>query len=680
MELAYICILFLVAIFISNILNHFFPYFSLPLIQIVLGILIGMVPITRNLQMDPNLFMVLVISPVIFQESRKINTKEFWKLRKRIFILAFPVVFISVIVLAYFFNWIVPVIPLAGCFALSAALSPTDAVAVSSLSSRISVPRRVIGLLEGESLINDASGVLAFQLSVAALLTGAFSLWQTTWQFLIICLGGILIGVLVAALRKGVISLLRRYGLEDTKLYLTLDIILPFAAYCIAAQLNVSGILAVVVMGLIMAATIKKNDLFEARLSYISVPTWDTLVFILNALVFILLGVQIPHITSEVWNIPGVSHWNLIFLIVASTIALFIIRFVCIWVIRIFSKNKRDLGFRTMLVMTFAGVKGTISLATIFALPFVLADGSEFRQRSLIIFIAAGVILLSLIIAIIALPFLSKSRKREEDSSIKTFILLDVIEQLQLQKEEHNKKEYDAVIAEYQKRIYDIEQGKADKKTKDQEKKLQLCVFRMEREGLQRMYDDGAISDAVYAVYNKILTTMEARLTNKFSARYQFFKIGLRRWSSLIIQSPSKKKRGGSSQSNSLLNSELARDSRLAFVKNRTDVLEKLQRETPPGNEKIVRHFVLSQEHLLKQMKNDKYLSAAKIKNSPKYETALMHAYQIERNLIQSYYERREISIDVANEMRQNINMLETYSMGGNKDNLLYSFMEILSR
>ena len=227
MEL-FLVILFLLAVIgLSNIVNHFTPFIPVPLIQIALGVAIAAIPLGIHIPMEPELFFVLFIAPLLFHDGKNVPRAELWKLRKPILILALGLVFVTVFAIGYLIHWLIPSIPLPAAFALAAILSPTDVVAVSAISSRVKMPKNIMHLLEGEGLMNDASGLVAFKFAVAATVTGVFSLAHASWSFLVIAIGGFVGGAILAFLIIRLKVFIRRLGMEDETIHMLIQILTP---------------------------------------------------------------------------------------------------------------------------------------------------------------------------------------------------------------------------------------------------------------------------------------------------------------------------------------------------------------------------------------------------------------------------------------------------------------------
>ncbi|ENL8516220.1 Na+/H+ antiporter [Providencia rettgeri] len=403
-----------VSVFVSRLLKDIIP---LPLIQIALGAGLSLYGFT--VEFEPHLFLFLFIPPLLFLDGWRIPKEALFQEIKPIMSLAIGLVVVTVIGMGFFIHWLIPAISLAVAFALAAILSPTDPVSVSAMTVNSPLPSRMAHILEGESLLNDATGLVCFSFAVVAALTGTFSLVSAAGQFVLVAFGGILIGLLVAwAIGWLNQFLVKRTG-EEPAIQIMISLLMPFTAYLLAEHLHVSGILAAVVAGIAMHYE-KIAGRMQAATRMQSKAVWDTVQTALNGMIFILLGEQLPGMWTnmpEVAEAAGASHpWMLFVYVAVITIALAILRFTWVWIsmtLTVFHKRRRGkeadvMHIRMMAVMATAGVRGAITLAGILTLPLLMPDGSLFPNRDVAIFLAMGVILCSLLIASIALPILTK--------------------------------------------------------------------------------------------------------------------------------------------------------------------------------------------------------------------------------------------------------------------------------
>ncbi|QSF53285.1 Na+/H+ antiporter [Brevundimonas fontaquae] len=434
MHLIETVLLLLLAVVVSGSIARI-TRIALPLVQIGLGAAIVLIT-GKTVDLEPDIFFLLFLPPLLFLDGWRIPKEDLFRDRAVVLELALGLVLFTVVGLGFLIWWMIPEMPLPVAFALAAILSPTDPIAVQAIAARAPIPKRLMHILEGESLLNDATGLTCMRIAVAAATTGAFSIGHAVGTFAWLALVGVAVGVLVTmaiSYAKSFVS--RRWG-EDVGAQILVSLLIPFAAYLVAEELHASGILAAVAAGVTMSFTerggIAGQSMAMTRIRRSVV--WDTVQFVANGIIFVILGEQMPSIMSRAAEVvAGTSRpevWWLavyVFGIVATLAAL---RFVWVWTslkLTLFRRRHRGppakVGLRLTMVMSLAGVRGAITLAGILTLPFALGDGSPMPSRNLAIFLAAGVIVVSLVVATFALPRLLKnvelppepSHEQEED-------------------------------------------------------------------------------------------------------------------------------------------------------------------------------------------------------------------------------------------------------------------------
>ncbi|WP_342650740.1 Na+/H+ antiporter [Pseudomonas sp. REB1044] len=415
MQSAYTVLILLMLVSVSKLLGRLLPL-PLPLVQIGAGALLAWPTLGLHVALDPELFLFLFLPPLLFADGWRMPKRELWRLRGPVVGLAVGLVLFTVVGAGYFIHWILPSIPLPVAFALAAVLSPTDAVAVSAITQD-RLPKPLMHMLQGEALMNDASGLVTFKFALAAAITGVFSLADASLSFVLVAIGGLAAGValswLVGRLRAWMIA----RGWDDPATHVVFMLLLPFAAYVLAERLGVSGILSAVAAGMMQSWL----DLLPRQTStrLLNRSVWSLLEFAFNGLIFLLLGLQLPDIIKAV-----VSHetslwptlaWRCLD-VVAIFVALVLLRY--IWVQSVWRaigavrrwRGKPALvmvpSARSCWLLTLGGVRGAVTLAGVMSVPLLISAGQPFPERDLLIFIAAGVILLSLVSACIALPLL----------------------------------------------------------------------------------------------------------------------------------------------------------------------------------------------------------------------------------------------------------------------------------
>ncbi|MBP0588734.1 Na+/H+ antiporter [Paraburkholderia sp. LEh10] len=428
MEIVFTVLILLLAVAASGVVVRLVPFkLPLPLVQIGLGALLAWPRLGLHVTFDPELFMLLFIPPLLFADGWRIPKREFFMQRRAILMLALGLVFMTVVAIGYFIHAMVPSMSLPVAFALAAVLSPTDAVALAGIAGRNRLPEHLMHILEGEALMNDASGLVALKFAVAAALTGVFSLRDASVSFVIIALGGLATGAAVSWLFSYASTRFLNLTEEgDPAPGVVMTMLIPFAAYLFAEHFGFSGILAAVAAGM----TMNYSDFERATPASARVRanvTWTMIEFVFNGMVFILLGLQFPHIIGrallDAHEEASGSELRLIFHVVAVALALYALRFVWVWLLRWFASRSAATqgvtnavpGLRTASITTIAGVRGAVTLAGVLSLPVALSNGQPLPGRDVAIFIASGVILVSLVVAVVGLPVLMNGARRRAD-------------------------------------------------------------------------------------------------------------------------------------------------------------------------------------------------------------------------------------------------------------------------
>ena len=385
----------------------------LPLVQIGLGVLVAL-SVVPTVTLDPELFFVLFLPPLLFLDGWRIPKDDLLRERNTIIELALGLVILTVVGIGLLIHWLIPAMPLPVAFALAAVVSPTDPIAVSAIAARSRIPKRMMHILEGESLLNDASGLVCMRFAVAAMLTGSFSLQQAIGSFLWVALGGLAVGIVLTWLISRGKTLLAAHLGEDTSAQILVSLLIPFGAYLLAEELHCSGILAAVAAGVTMGFTEQGGQTLAAtRVQRAAV--WDVVQFAANGVIFVILGEQLPGIIAkahETVRMTGhVEVWWLGIYVLAISLALGVLRFAWVWTSlkltwfrRRSEAPQRRVGLRLVAAMSLAGVRGAITLAGVLTLPLTLLDGTAFPARDLAIFLAAGVIIVSMLVASVGLP------------------------------------------------------------------------------------------------------------------------------------------------------------------------------------------------------------------------------------------------------------------------------------
>ena len=544
MESVTISLFLLLAVVVSGWLSRLSPVsVPTPLVQIALGAVIA-VTTGAAVDLKPDVFFLLFLPPLLFYDGWKIPKEGLFRDKGTILQLALGLVVFTVLGIGLLIHWMIPEMPLAAAFALAAIISPTDPIAVSAIATKVPIPKRLMHILEGEALLNDASGLVCMRFAVAAVVTGSFSLVDAFGAFLWMAIGGIAIGVGVtwAITRvKGMIS--RRIG-EDAGSQVLISLLIPFGAYLLAEEFHCSGILAAVAAGITMSYAEQSGQaLAETRVRRNAV--WDMIQFTANGIIFVLLGEQLPSIASRAASVVQLTGHNdplwLIVYVAAISLALVTLRFAWVWValrFTLFRAARKGLpvqkpSLRLIAATSLAGVRGAITLAGVLTIPFVVGDGSAFPARTLIIFLAAAVIVVSLVLASVCLPFLLKGLQlppepkalAEEDSAraVAAEAAIEAIEQLQ--KAMKIGKKDTELYAEASARIMELYRRRLDnqglhgepathlRRLEKVERELRLAGLRAEREVFYELSRSRELSDETARKLVREADLMEARLT-----------------------------------------------------------------------------------------------------------------------------------------------------------------------
>lgn len=380
-----------------------------PVLLVIAGLAISFIPGIPTIHIDPELIFIIFLPPLLYEAAWAISWKELWKWRRIIGSFAFVVVFLTAISVAFFANYFIPGFSLALGFLLGGIVSPPDAVSASAILKFVKVPKRMSSILEGESLLNDASSLIIFRFAMIAVATGQFIWYEAALSFSWMLVGGIGIGLLIGWIfMKG-----HKYLPTDANMDTILTIVAPYVMYIAAEEVHSSGVLAVVSGGLLMSN--KRHRFLSTTSRLRGVNVWESLSFVLNGLVFLLIGLALPDITS---GLEGVGLSEAIVYGLLVTAVLVVVRILSAYgavLITLVARNyipvadTRSPGFKAPAIMGWTGMRGVVSLAAALSIPIHLYEGGPaFPQRNLILFITFIVILTTLLVQGLTLPYLIK--------------------------------------------------------------------------------------------------------------------------------------------------------------------------------------------------------------------------------------------------------------------------------
>lgn len=437
MKIFYTVLILITMVSFSDILRRILPFkLPLPVLQIIIGVLLAFPSFGLHVDFDPDLFLFLFIPPLLFADGLRMPLHEFLQSRWEIISLALFLVFATVVGLGFFIPKLMPDIPLAVGFALAAVLSPTDAVALSGIVGKGTLPKRISKILEGEALLNDASALVSLKYAVAIILgtivfntTGDYV--KMSGNFVLMAGGGLLIGWVVTWFYVRLVVILTRLQGDESTIQMIFLLLLPFLVYVVAEHLGGSGILAAVVAGMTVTQSNTMSNV-SIKMRFQANNTWGILEYLLNGIVFLMLGLQIPGIIEySVETISadnGINLFSMLSDILVIYGMLMLLRFIWLFAMKYLKKiifwkknMKWDyelLSIKELVIMTFAGVRGAVTLAAALSIPLFISTSPTIISvpgRNYINFIAIGVIILSLIVAIVILPLLLRGFIADND-------------------------------------------------------------------------------------------------------------------------------------------------------------------------------------------------------------------------------------------------------------------------
>lgn len=473
MEYLVIALLYVGAVLVSSVLDQFLRGVSLPLVQMAVGVAICFfADLPIDVTINSELFLVMFIAPLLFDESRNISNRILWDNRNTVLSLAIALVVVSVLVVGFVLHWLVPSISLAAAFALGAALGPTDAVAVASLGKTVKLGSRQKASLLGEALLNDASGIVSFQFAIAAAVTGSFSLADASWTFVVEFVGGIILGLFLGAIAFFIMQRMRRAGVESATVHVCFELFLPFFVYLVATRFHVSGILAVVAAGLLISyipqrMTVRSRSFstFSTRLNIASESVWHLFSFVLNGVIFVNLGIVLSSTLAPALQENSADLFWIFSLVLILTAVIVGVRFLWILCADLLSDNpetgkRMKLGgpaIRNALVTTLCGPKGAVSLSIASTIPFTVASGAVFPQRDLLLFLVCGVIVVTLLLANFVVPLIAPKSETDDDDELdpeyEIEMIQNVISGLKRRQTVENKQATGRVMRMYHRRL-----------------------------------------------------------------------------------------------------------------------------------------------------------------------------------------------------------------------------------
>jgi monovalent cation/hydrogen antiporter len=501
---------------------------SYPIFLVLAGLGISLIPGVPQIRLDPNIVFVIFLPPLLYSAAWYTSWHDFWRMRRPIGLLGFGLVLLTAGAVAWFANWLIPDFSLALGFLLGGIISPPDAVAATSVLQNLRVPKPVVTILEGESLVNDAASLIVFRFALAAILTGKFLLWKAEVDFFLVIFMGILIGLVIAHIAYAIHRWLPTTSSIDT----AITLISPYLMYIGAEHFHYSGVLAVVSGGLFLSY--RSHDIFSYESRLQSQGVWHVIVFLLNGMVFILIGLQLPDV------VRGLGEYSLRAAIgYGASISVVTMLVRMLWVYPgaylpgLLSKRIRKRepvpGWKSVFLIGWSGMRGVVSLASALAVPITLSNGEAFPHRNLILFITFCVILSTLVLQGLTLPLLIrwlkidvKENEEEERLTIRLRLANLIVEHITEHYPEESRtiEPFSRLRSRYE-RMAEI----TDKQLKKEEadgaqanflpryRRLLLELVSLQRQELSRMRRENQFSEETLRKKETELDLEEARFT-----------------------------------------------------------------------------------------------------------------------------------------------------------------------
>lgn len=499
-----------------------------PILLVLVGIVIGLIPWLPDFSLKPEIVFLIFLPPVLYAAAWYTSWPDFKANRRPISLLAIGCVIFTTCIVAWVTHTYIPGFGWAEAFVLGAIVSPPDAVAATAATKGLSVPRRVITILEGESLVNDATGLIAYKYAVGAVIVGSFVLWEASLQFLWVAGAGIAVGLLIGQLFLWVHKLTPNNPTTDT----TLTFIAPYVSYLLAEEFHLSGVLAVVTSGLFMAW--HSSEVFSQQTRIQSTATWNTILFILNGIIFILIGLQLPVILRNIDDVPFTT-----LLLYGGIVSATVIVVRIIWVFpgtylprlnKRIRKTEPLPDLKLVSVIAWAGMRGIVSLAAALALPLMISETEPFPNRNMIIFLTFSVIFSTLVFQGLTLPSLIKmlgiktdGAEEDEEHQARIKITSSVIEHIEENYSLLNDEILNHIKTKYEIRIQRLIRDEANQRLNDDQYKNVLKIrqelLSKERSIILQMRNTGNLNLEILRRLENELDLEETRLLLELEAK-----------------------------------------------------------------------------------------------------------------------------------------------------------------
>jgi len=520
-ESIFLLLLLFIAVFAGAARRLRVPY---PILLTIIGGILGTLPIFPNIALEPNLVFFVFLPPLLFAAGWQLSWREFQANLSRTLRLAVGLVIFTIVVLIAGRRWLLPGFDWQSALLLGAIIGATDAIAATAIARRLGLPRRIVDVLEAESLVNDGTGLLAFQFSLGILLSGHTpTVIEGVGKLVYLSGGGVLIGFLIGYF----VSKLERW-IDDGPIEIVVSLLICYSVYIVAQRLHTSGVLAVIACSMLMSRESHRFMSPQVRLQFAGV--WDVMTFVLNGVVFILIGLQLPLVRSQ---LSGIGIWRLLQAGAVFSISIVLLRMVWIfaetyavyWYCRLRRQtNNAAPRPEELLVLSWGGMRGVLSLAAAFSVPYSLAKGTSFGPRSMIVYLTFCLIVTSLVLQGLTMPSLirlmaidSTNDEEREERQARRRLVEDVLRYLNRRRvhERFDAAVVTEMLSMYERRlralpIEELQGNEAGSRT--QRDALLLEILQVERESLIRLRNDAAISDDVARSIQRDLDLLESHV------------------------------------------------------------------------------------------------------------------------------------------------------------------------
>jgi CPA1 family monovalent cation:H+ antiporter len=521
-QAVFLLLLVFVAMFAGLARRLKVPY---PILLVIAGLLVSFLPGMPRIGLDPNLVFLVFLPPLLYSAAWTLSWREFQRNFVSIAMLAVGLVLFTVLGLAMAAGSLLPGFDWKSAVLLGAVVAATDAIAATSIARRVGLPQRIVHILEAESLVNDGTGLLALQFGLAILMTGRTpSIVEGVGRLVFLIGGGVFVGLAIG----GVIALFEKW-VDDGPIEIVISILVPYAAYLIGDRAHASGVIAVIACGMYMSRKSPEYMSPQVRLQMTAV--WDALTFVLNGIVFVVIGLQLPYVMGQ---IGGLSRVVLLEYGVGFSAAIIALRMAWVygetyiayavrrWVHKVETAEPEPRG---LFVIGWGGMRGVLSLAAAVSLPYALPGGGMFAQRSMIIYLAFCLIVATLVLQGLTLPWLIRSLGlsasgsiNDEEQEARRVMLREALVHLDRKRSKNRDQSamFGELIASYQRRLDALpaEREEPAQGVVDQARRNDaiLAALQVEREALIRLRNEGRIDDEVLRMLQRELDFAESRV------------------------------------------------------------------------------------------------------------------------------------------------------------------------